>query len=137
MTLRSSLFMAASVPLALVMATGMLDAQGSAPAAAALTATLSGRASITVDPAKRQVCYDITVSGIDPATMAHIHRGAAGASGPPVVSLSAPKNGAAKGCVAEQDAAVLAQIIANPANFYVNVHTSSYRAGAVRGQLRK
>lgn len=96
----------------------------------------TGRASVTLDPAKRQVCYDITVSSIDPATMAHIHRGAAGAGGPPVVSLSAPKDGTAKGCVGELDAAVLRDIIANPAGYYVNVHTSSYRAGAVRGQLK-
>lgn len=95
----------------------------------------SGTASITIDPAKRQVCYDVTVAQIDPATMAHIHKGAKGEGGPPVVSLSAPKDGSAKGCVGELDAAVLRDIIANPAGYYVNVHTSSYRAGAVRGQL--
>jgi hypothetical protein len=118
---------------------------------ATFTATLSGKgvvpsggdpdgagtASVTIDPAKRQVCYDLTVSNIDPATMAHIHRGAAGASGPPVVPLSAPKDGAAKGCVGELEVATLQAIIANPGNFYVNVHTSSYRAGALRGQLSK
>ncbi|HJU91215.1 MAG TPA: CHRD domain-containing protein [Gemmatimonadaceae bacterium] len=118
---------------------------------ATLSATLSGKnvipsagdpdgagtASVTIDPAKRQVCYEVNVREIDPSTMAHIHRGAVGASGPPVVSLTAPKDGTAKGCVGELDAAVLNAIIANPANFYVNVHTSSYRAGAVRGQLGK
>jgi hypothetical protein len=114
-----------------------------------LTATLSGKtvvpdggdpdgagsATVTVDPAKRQLCYEVTVSEIDPPTMAHIHRGAAGAGGPPVVALSAPKDGIAKGCSPELDAATLRAIIANPAAYYVNVHTSSYRAGALRGQL--
>lgn len=131
--------------LALLALAAPLSAQGPAT----FTATLSGKsvvpnggdpdgagtASVTIDPAKRQVCYQLTVSNIDPATMAHIHRGAAGASGPPVVPLSAPKDGGATGCSPELDAATLREIIANPGNFYVNVHTSSHRVGAVRGQL--
>lgn len=146
MRLRVSLVVATAVLIA-----SSVSASVEAQEATTLSATLSGKnvvpdggdpdgagtASVTIDPAKRQVCYEITVSDIDPATMAHIHRGAAGASGPPVVSLSAPKDGTAKSCVAEQDASVLAAIIANPAGFYVNVHTGSHRAGALRGQLSK
>ena len=144
MTLRISTMLALALALGTVRVAGAQDA-------ATFAATLSGKsvvpsagdpdgagtASITIDPAKRQVCYEVNVSAIDPSTMAHIHRGAAGASGPPVVSLTAPKDGVAKGCVGELDAATLSEIIANPAGFYVNVHTSSYRAGALRGQLGK
>ncbi len=38
------------------------------------------------------------------------------------------------GCVsAERD--LIREIIRNPEQFYVNVHTAPFRAGAVRGQL--
>jgi CHRD domain len=39
------------------------------------------------------------VTGIRPATMAHIHRGAVGVAGPIVVTLRAPTDGMSTGCV--------------------------------------
>jgi LPXTG-motif cell wall-anchored protein len=35
----------------------------------------------------------------------------------------------------DEQRAILSAIVANPANYYVNVHTSDYPQGALRGQL--
>lgn len=95
----------------------------------------SGTARITVNPGKAEVCYELSVRDIGSATLAHIHVGAAGASGGPVVTLNAPTSGTSEGCVAVDRELALA-IIKNPENYYVNVHTSEFPNGAIRGQLR-
>lgn len=91
----------------------------------------SGEASVEINMEEQQVCYEIELEGIEP-TAAHIHSGSAGASGPPVVTLNLPAE--MSGCV-DADSTTLAQIQQNPSGYYVNVHTSEYGAGAVRGQL--
>ena len=91
----------------------------------------TGSATVTVSAAKKQVCYAIQVSGIGDPTAAHIHEGAAGAAGPPVVTLDPPTG---EDCV-DVDAAIAAKILARPAQYYVNVHTAEFPGGAVRGQL--
>lgn len=92
----------------------------------------SGMASVTLD--QDEVCFEITVSDIEEATAAHIHAGAAGESGGPVVNFDVPTNGLS-GCVSGVEDAVLAQIRENPSAYYVNVHNAEFGAGAVRGQL--
>jgi len=95
-----------------------------------------GTVQVTLNSDKNEVCYDLTVMKIDEATGAHIHEGAAGKSGPVKVSLDAPKGGSAKGCKTA-DAAVVKDMMANPANYYVNVHNATHPSGAIRGQLSK
>lgn len=94
----------------------------------------TGSSTVTIDPAKNEVCYTLAVSGIEPATMAHIHKGAAGVSGPVVVPLDAPTSGTAQGCKPAA-AEVVAAILANPADYYVNIHNATFPKGAIRGQL--
>ena len=97
----------------------------------------AGTAKLKVDTAKNEVCYDEAVTNITlPAAASHIHKGAAGASGPVVVPFPTPPgaDGKASAC-ATADAAVIADIAANPANYYVNVHTSDFPNGAIRAQL--
>lgn len=94
----------------------------------------SGSAEVQINAGAGEVCYEIEVNGIDEATMAHIHRGAQGESGPPVVDFNVQENGL-DSCVTASDAAVVQEIVNNPAGFYVNVHNEAYPAGAVRGQL--
>ena len=98
----------------------------------------TGTVAITVDFANSQVCYNVTVQNLTlPATAMHIHPGAIGESGAPVVPFDkAPDaSGNATGCVIVSDTNLLNQIADNPAGFYINVHTSDYPDGAARGQV--
>lgn len=133
-----------------VLVAGLMSASSALAAKTTLTATLkggasetpagdpdgSGTATITIDTVSRQVCWTINVTNIAPATASHIHTGAAGASGGVVVPLDVDGfTGSTTGCAAAPAAADLAAILANPAGFYVNVHTADFPGGAVRGQL--
>ncbi len=102
-----------------------------------------------IDGDPTTLCYVLTVDKIAPATGAHIHRGSAGSNGPIVVNLAPPGDGNAADCLTEGEGAGLtppapkfinggtvAEILANPENFYVNVHNAEYPTGAIRGQLQ-
>jgi hypothetical protein len=96
----------------------------------------TGTAVIRIRRDVNQVCYRLHAEKITlPATNAHIHRGAATASGPVVVPLTPPDaTGNASGCT-QSTQALVDEIVASPANFYVNVHTTEHPGGAMRGQL--
>ena len=142
---RLSVFAAAPV-----LAAGALLAGGTAAAAATtLTAQATGAQEVpkpgpagatgagtfTVDSASGKICYQISTSGLTNTVAAHIHKGAAGVAGPVVVPLDASKiNSGASTCTSASPS-VAADILANPAGFYFNVHTPQFSAGAVRGQL--
>jgi len=97
----------------------------------------TGRALITVHLGLGRVCWWISVSDITlPATAAHIHNAPAGVAGPIVVTLSPPDaSGIARGCAEGVDRQLLLNILIHPSDYYVNVHTTDFPAGAVRGQL--
>jgi hypothetical protein len=85
------------------------------------------------------ICFILEhVHGITlPATAAHIHQGAVGVSGPVIVPLAAPDaSGRANGCTTGVDRDLITKILTAPYNYYVNVHTTEFPAGAVRGQLQ-
>ena len=97
-----------------------------------------GNAMVTVYKAK--VCYTLSVMNIKPATMAHIHKGAKGQTGPIVVptdqsSFKLPRP-TSSGCEAIPSA-LSKKLRQNPSNYYVNVHNKPYPDGAIRGQLRR
>ena len=95
----------------------------------------SGAAQIRFVSGEQNVCYDIQVRDIAPATMAHIHGGARGEAGtPPVLALGAPTDGASSGCVSAPQE-VVDRIRADPGAFFVNIHNQEFPGGAVRGQL--
>jgi CHRD domain len=96
----------------------------------------SGTARLQLNGEQQQICYILHVSGIVlPATAAHIHRGAAGMSGPIVVPFLPPNaQGVAMGCTTVAHDLLVA-IAHHPADYYVNVHNTAYPEGAVRGQL--
>lgn len=94
----------------------------------------TGTAVIRINPGRGQLCYTLSVSGIEPATAAHVHEAPAGSAGPVVVGLTAPSSGSSSGCVAISRAQAT-EIIRDPENYYVNVHNTPYPGGALRGQL--
>ena len=97
----------------------------------------SGTASIVIDPAAGTACWNLTAENINPVTQSHIHIGAEGESGDIVVPLDVDGfTGSSEGCIEPmEDAAVLQQILDNPAGYYVNIHPEDFPAGAIRGQL--
>jgi len=96
----------------------------------------TGMARVAINDDTNRICTDLEVRDIGNVTAAHIHRGAAGANGPPVVTLDPPDDDDSNDCDVASDALV-AEILANPAGFYVNVHTADFPAGAIRGQLAR
>src|SRR5262245_48534442 len=95
-----------------------------------------GSATVLIDGTT--LCFGITVNGIDQPILAHIHREVAGVNGPIVVPLTPPANGdpgASSDCIPNVDPSLLRELRANPGLFYVNVHTTAFPAGALRGQL--
>ena len=94
----------------------------------------TGVATITLDRVGETICVDSVTAGIDAVTMTHIHQGAAGVSGPVVLDFAPGGLGALSKCVLSS-AALIDQIAANPAGFYFNVHTTAYKAGAIRGNF--
>lgn len=94
----------------------------------------TGQAMLRLNQGQQQICFELTVVDIEPATAAHVHRGDADANGPPVVTLTPPTEGSSSGCV-EVAADLVMEIRQNPGDFYVNVHNDEFSAGAIRGQL--
>src|SRR5207253_2264172 len=95
----------------------------------------TGNAVIRVRP-DNQVCYRLAVQNITlPAVGAHIHKGPATATGPIVIPFTAPgATGTSTACTAA-DPTLVADLMANPASYYVNVHSTQFPGGAVRAQL--
>lgn len=96
----------------------------------------TGTATVDLDVTARKLCYEVAVQKIDRPVGMHIHEGERGESGDIVVALTTPtaSETTTKGC-ADVDATLVGKLVANPGDFYVNVHTDTYPQGAVRGQL--
>ena len=120
-----------------------------------VTTTASGTASFWLTPDGTQIRYTLTVDALSNVTMAHLHLGALGKNGPPVVWLypSAPPAkeiaGLSNGVLSEGSinadnlvgpmagksiGDLVAAIKAN--DIYVNVHTRDHADGEIRGQLK-
>jgi len=96
----------------------------------------TGTANLRVRAGQARVCYAISTQNITlPATGAHIHFGTVSASGQVVVPLTAPNaSGSSSGCAATTRSVVSA-LMRNGQSYYVNVHTTDFPNGAIRGQV--
>ena len=105
-------------------------------------ADASGTASITLSQGQGEVCFDLSWAGIDGTVVAaHIHAAPAGVAGPVVVPLftgvALAGTDSASGCIAGVSEDLIKDIRHNPENYYVNIHSTVFPAGAIRGQLGK
>jgi len=89
----------------------------------------TGTATLTLDTSLNTIAWNIVVANIAAVTMDHIHQAPAGVNGGVVIDFSGALVGS--GLI---DADVSA-VVANPTNYYVNVHTGDFPGGAIRGQI--
>ncbi len=96
------------------------------------SSTATGTATLTL--IGTTLIYDITHDVANPVA-AHIHVGAAGVSGPVLVTLAT--GGASSPISGQVDLppADAAQLAADPAGFYVNIHSTDFPDGEIRGQV--
>jgi hypothetical protein len=97
----------------------------------------SGQATVSVHPSpevESSMCWWIDVHNIGEPTVAHLHAGVEGTTGPVVATLD-PFHADEATCIKHDDPAVIQAIINNPSAFYVDVHTDEFPDGALRGQL--
>jgi CHRD domain len=124
-----------------------LSAQNEVPPITNAESTARGTAVITIDSANNTIDFNVSLNSFPAGSVvniAHIHHAAAGLTASPLVStgLTAGSitltNGAATFSFEQvpASAANIADIIANPQNYYFNVHTALNGGGAIRGQLR-
>jgi hypothetical protein len=99
-----------------------------------------GEGSFALSAGATNICYSYVVKAIDQPTLAHIHKAKAGKNGDPVVTLQIPDTGdpgLVSECLQNQDEALVEDIIEHPQKYYVNVHTTAFPDGAIRGQLQR
>ena len=109
-------------------------------------ASCSGTATVTFTSTSAK--FDVSITGC-PATTAinigHIHEGATGVNGGVKIdsTLKAGEITLTNGAVtftrtnSAADPALITAIMANPAGYYVNFHSTAHGGGVIRGQLTK
>lgn len=97
-----------------------------------------GVATITIDSDTDLLTWSVDFHNLGEVTASHIHTGVAGSNGPVLIPFNLPSglsgNGNFSGTIGWFPNA-WDVISSAPSDFYVNVHTSEFPAGAIRGQL--
>ena len=118
-----------------VLSTRMTGAGENPPNASAAT----GSAVVLVDADTNNVCVYFRFSGLSaPSTAGHIHEAPAGANGPVRIPFPAAAFGGTSGArffCTNVAADIVDRLTTNPAGFYVNIHSTAFPGGEIRGQL--
>jgi hypothetical protein len=122
-----------------------LKASNETPPITDAEASCSGTATVTFTATTAK--FDVVISGCPTTTainIGHIHEGAAGVPGAVKIStglaagdLTLTGGGVTFTRTATADAALITTILANPAGYYVNFHSTLHGGGVIRGQLVK
>lgn len=96
--------------------------------------TATGNAILTFNKDTKMFTVLVNFSGIT-ATAAHIHKGAPGTSGGVIFGFTSPVTSPINYTSVALDATQEADLLANL--YYVNIHSTAYPAGEIRGQLIK
>ena len=100
-----------------------------------------GSAELNLSEQAKQACYSINWKGLKgEVTAFHLHAAAEGTEGPHWIDFFNDQHfpgadGKASGCVPATQQQIHA-VIADPANYYLNVHSTVFPDGAIRGQLK-
>ena len=129
--------------------TVQLSALNEVPPVSNAENTARGTAVITINSQSNTIDFSVSLNSFPTTsalTAAHIHPGAAGVNGGVIVNTgltaaNAPSLSSGSATfsftgITPASADTVAQILANPQNFYFNVHSTANGGGAVRGQLR-
>lgn len=148
MRLRTSIALVTVAPLLALPATAVVASAGS-PTSTDLVgaeevpgpgdADATGFADITLKKSKGTVCFDVSWANVGGSVVSgHIHVGDAGVAGPvvvPLIGVAGDGTGSVSSCQTGVSPALIKAIRQNPSGYYVNVHSTAFPAGAIRGQL--
>ena len=92
-----------------------------------------GKAALDAHPGRDELCLTLAVANIAPVTAVHLHAQSTGVTGPVVAAWTEPT---AAGCVRVTDQ-LIKKIRKQPGEYYVDVHTTEFPNGALRGPLTR
>ena len=96
--------------------------------------TATGSSTATFNKDTKILTVNVTFSGVTAAN-GHIHKGAVGVAGGVIFGFTAPITSPINYTSPALDATQEADLFANL--YYVNIHSATYPAGEIRGQLIK
>jgi hypothetical protein len=102
----------------------------------------SGDATLSLDPRRGQICFDIDLDDVDSVVAVHIHAGEVGQSNEDLLLVDLDFANQGLGGCARAGKELVRSILDNldskdPAAFYLHVHSAAFSTGAVRGQIER
>lgn len=94
----------------------------------------TGTATFTIYE-NNTINWEIVTSNIDTPNAGHIHVGPTNTNGPVKFAFGDPFQLMGTGVALGQNDSLRNAILANPGNYYVNIHNAAFPGGAIRGQL--